>query len=281
MHSLIKASLGAALAFTLASPALAQGDSGQVDWTGPYVGGGGGYAWQGKGKDETIRFDTDRDGNFDNTVTTATGANAFTPGFCGGAARGNAPAAGCTNDHGGTAWSVHAGYDRQFGSIVAGIVAEGGDAAIVDNVSAFSTTPASYTMTRSLGFNAGIRARLGFTTKSGTLLYATGGGVYGKIRNSFSTTNNFNTFTETGRKDNAWGWTAGGGVDQKIGDHFSIGVLYKYTRFNADGYGVNAGQGTPPSATNPFVITSAGSTDFARESRFDTHSVMATASYRF
>ncbi|CAN5344189.1 outer membrane beta-barrel protein [soil metagenome] len=282
MQHIIKSLAGAAMTLALAAPAMAQSDMGdKVDWTGPYVGGALGYSWQPKDNDETIRFDTDGDGRFDNVVTTAAGANAFSPGFCGGAAHSNVPATGCRDDKDGTTWSVHAGYDKQFGNIVAGLVVEGGKTAIRNSVSGYSTTPASYTMTRSLDWNAGVRARLGYTTNSGTLIYATGGGAYGKVKNRFSTTNTFNTFTQTNSKDDAWGWTAGGGIEQKVSKNFSVGVLYKYTRLDSDGYTVNAGQGTPASTTNPFVITPAGSTDFNRYSTFDNHSVMATASFRF
>ena len=76
--------------------------------------------------------------------------------------------------------------------------------------------------------------------------------------------------------------SAGGGIEQKITDNFSIGVLYRYTRFKTDGYTVRAGQGTPPSATNPFVITPAGYTDIQRTNdTFENQSVRATASFRF
>lgn len=279
------APLGATLALVLAAPAFAQDDSGKVDWTGPYVGGSLGYSWQPSDKNEQIGFDTDGDGDFDDTVLVGgpTGTDAFTPGFCGGAANSNAAADGCSKDKDGTSWAVHAGYDKQFGNIVAGVVLEGGKTYIRDSVTAFSTTPASYTMTRSLKYNAALRARLGYTTDGGTLVYATGGGAYGKVQNRFTTTNGLNDFSEQrNRKDDAWGWTAGGGVEQKVSNNFSVGVLYKYTRLDADGYRVTANQGTALS-TNPFVnpTTTSGSTDFERDNKFDNHAVMATASFRF
>ena len=69
---------------------------------------------------------------------------------------------------------------------------------------------------------------------------------------------------------------------QRVSDNFSIGVQYRYTRFETDGYTVRAGQGTPPSTTNPFVITPAGFTDIQRTNDvFDHHTVRATASFRF
>jgi outer membrane immunogenic protein len=139
-------------------------------------------------------------------------------------------------------------------------------------------------LTRKLDWDGAARLRGGVAFGTGTLIYGTGGVAYGKIKNSFSTTNSFNSFTESNRSDTDWGWTAGGGIEQKVAKNFSIGVLYKYTRFSSNDYVVNAGQGTPPSATNPFVnpATTSGSTDITRTSgRFDNQSVRATASFRF
>jgi outer membrane immunogenic protein len=285
-----KALLGATAVFCLAAPALAQDDpaSSGTSWTGPYVGGSLGYGWQPNNKrdrGETLAFDNNGDGVFDNTVTTAAGGNAFAPGFCRGGAFGSLPS-GCSGDRDGkTVWSLHAGYDYQIGAFVLGGVVEGGKSNFSNSVSGFSTTPASYTFTRKLDWDGAARLRGGMAFGTGTLVYGTGGVAYGKIKNSFATTNGFNTFTESNSSKKDWGWTAGAGVEQKVASNFSIGVLYKYTRFS-DGsdYVVNAGQGTPPSATNPFVnpTTTVGSTDIIRtNSRFDSQSVRATASFRF
>ena len=286
MKTLLSLSLGA-LAIAAASPAFAQSDEGTQSWTGPYIGGSLGYGWQpnnSKDKNETVVFDTNLDGNFNDTVRLANGGNAFSPGFCRGRALGSSPSSCAGDQDGKVAWSVHAGYDYQMGNFVVGAVVEGGQSNFKNSVTAFSTTPANYVLTRELDWDAAARLRAGVAFGTGTLIYGTGGLAYAKIKNSFATTNTFNTFTETNRTDKDWGWTAGGGIEQKVSQNFSIGVLYKYTRFNDDGYTVNAGQGTPPSAVNPFVnpTTTAGSTDMQRTSnRFDSHSVRATASFRF
>lgn len=284
-----KALIGATAMFSLAMPALAQEEAamGSTDWTGPYIGGSLGYSWQpntNRDGNESLAFDTDGDGAYDNTVTTATGGNAFAPGFCRGRAFGSLPS-GCSGDSDGkVAWSIHAGYDYQINNFVVGGVVEGGKANFSNSVTGYSTTPASYTFTRELDWDAAARLRAGMAFGTGTLVYATGGAAYAKIKNSFTTTNGFNTFTDVGRKKSDWGWTAGAGVEQKVAPNFSIGVLYKYTRFDAGNYVVNAGQGSPPSATNPFVnpATTAGSTNIIRtNSRFDNQTVRATASFRF
>lgn len=281
-HRSTAATLALALA-TAAAPALAQTDDSATtgDWTGGYIGGSLGYSWVDAKRGETILFDTNGDAAFNNDVRTGTGTNAFSPGFCGGAAVTNAPGGGCRDDKNGTAWNAHVGFDQQFGALVAGVLVEGGKSYASDSVSGFTTTPASYTMSRRLGWNGTARGRLGVTLGRDTLVYGTGGVAYGRFDNSFATTNSFNTFRPTKARENLWGWVAGGGVEQKISPDFSIGALYKYTRFGAGDYRVNAGQGTPPSTTNPFVITPAGSTNFARDARFETHSVQVTASFRF
>lgn len=259
-------------------PAHAQDAATSASWTGPYVGGHLGYGWQPKDNDEQITFDTNQDGTFGDTVNTAGGANAFSPGFCGGAALGTTPGS-CRPDKDGLEWAVHAGYDRQFGSFVVGAVAEYGRSTLRDSVSGYSTTPARYTMTRRLKDNAGLRARAGYAFGS-SLIYGTGGLAWGKIRNSFTTSNGANSFVDNGN-DNVWGYKYGGGVEQLVAPNFSIGVEYMYTSLKDNDYRVRAGPGTAP-ATNPFLLVNASGTDFARShSRFNSHAVHATASFRF
>lgn len=277
MKSLAIAPIGATLALVLAAPAVAQ-DSGPVDWTGPYVGVSFGKTWQKNDGDEHLRFDTNRDGNYNDVIRTASGANAFSPGTCGGAARGPTPASGCNSDKNAISWMGHIGYDRQFGSIVAGVVAEGGQAFIDDKVSEFSTTPAFYTMRRKIDWNANLRARLGYTTPGGIMPYITGGLAYAQVQNYFRTSNTANSFTPVDAEEDAWGWTMGGGVEAKVAPNFSIGARYLWTRYNVGDYRVDVGQGTAP-ATNPFVLT--GGASINRGDKFDTQSLMVTTSFRF
>ncbi|PBN42470.1 outer membrane beta-barrel protein [Sphingobium sp. D43FB] len=274
------APLGATLAFVLATPVMAQDSTGAVDWTGPYIGGSFGYNWQKNDGEEHIRFDADADGEYDDVIRTGTGANAFSPGTCGGSARGATPGAGCNDDKDAIGWMGHVGYDRQFGSIVAGVVAEAGKAYISDSVTEYSTTPAFYEMTRRIDWNGNLRARLGYTTPGGFMPYITGGLAYAKVKNSFATSNGANSFTEVDRKEDAWGYTMGGGIEAKVSDNFSIGARYLWTRYNVDDYRVDVGAGSAP-ATNPFRITPSGGASMNRGDKFDTQSVMVTTSFRF
>lgn len=256
-------------------PVMAQ----DTTWTGPYVGGRLGYTSQNEDKDETVLFDTDLNGAFDDTVNTVAGANAFPRGFCGGRAT-SATATGCS-DRDGTEWAVHAGYDYQFGgSLVAGLVAEYGRSTIVDSVTAFSSTPAFYTLTRRLRDHGSVRARVGFAMGD-TLLYGTGGVAYGKIRRSFSTSNRVNTFTESSEGEGTWGYRAGGGVEQRFGRNFSLAAQYLYTSFKDDDFTVRVG-GTSVPLSNPFILRNPSGTDFRRSGdRFNSHNFSVVASFRF
>ena len=264
----------AALAFS--APASAQEAQ---SWTGAYGGVRVGIAATKGGDDETILFDTNLDGNFNDTVTTGTGANAFSPGFCGGRARGATAAGGCRDDEEGYDIAAHLGYDVQLGgSFVVGIVGEYGRSDVEDSVSAFSTTPALYTMTRRLRDNGSLRLRAGVALGD-TLIYGTGGVAYGKIRNSFRTSNTANTFTNTGN-ENAWGYKVGGGIEERIASNLSLGLQYAYTSLETDEFRVRAG--APAPAGNPFIRTNPMGTDFARsDDKFDTHSLSLTMSLRF
>ncbi|RHW17946.1 porin family protein [Sphingomonas gilva] len=262
-----------------AAPALAQDAPEEEPFTGFYVGGSFGYTVQPNDIGERVLFDTDRDGDFDEDVLTAADANAFSPGFCNGFSTNATPAGGCVNDRDDIEYFGRIGFDKQFGGIVVGIVGEAGKSEATDSVTAFSTTPASYTFTRSTDWQAGLRGRIGYTPGT-TLFYATGGGAYAKMDHQFTSTNGANSFTGNGEND-AWGWSAGGGVEQKIGRNFSLGLEYLYTRLNDDDYEVAVGPGTAPE-TNPFLLVDPTGTDMRRsQGDFNTHSLRATAAFRF
>ena len=263
----------------LAVPAMAQENRDTTrDFNGPYISIGGGGALQGSDRGETLVFDTNRDGTYGDTVTTSGGANAFSPGFCNGAATGTANL-GCRNDRDGPEFFGRLGYDRRMGNIVVGAVIEGGHSVARDSVSGFSTTPASYTMTREADYQASARLRAGYTPGGGALFYVTGGGAYAKLDNRFATTNTANSFADNGRT-NAWGYAAGGGAELMVTNNIGIGLEYLYTDVKDKDYVVNVGAGTA-APTNPFLLNGGG-TDIQRsDPHFRTHSVRGTLSFRF
>ena len=277
LHLTSTASL-AVLALGATSAAAQDTSTGATSWTGPYVGAQLGYSWQPKDSDESIVFDRNLDGTFGETVVTGTGANAFSPGFCGGRYNNNTRGGGCRKDNDETAWKVHAGYDYQFGQgpsgIVVGAVAEGGVSYLYDYVTAFSTTPNAYTIGSRLTENYALRGRAGYALDTGTLIYGTGGATYGKIRNRYRNANGL-PFSVNDRSKWQWGYNYGGGIEQKIGK-FSVGAMYLFTVLNNDDFVVRQ------TGAAPFTATNANGTDFRRTfSKFAYHQMMATVSYRF
>lgn len=274
-----KFTLAAATMLTAFSAVPAQAQEVEnTEFDGIYIGGSFGLGAQTNDVNERIRFDTDRNGAFNNTVNTVTGANAFSPGFCNGAANGSVRSAGCRNDKDDFDYYIRAGADKQYGDLVIGFVVDGGRSESTDSVTGFSTTPASYTFTRQLDYAIGARGRVGYTP-GGVLFYATSGISYAKIDNSFTTTNGANSFTDNGKTD-SFGWTGGVGAEAKVTDNVTMGLEYLFTRYTDDDYVVNVGPGTA-GATNPFLLASGG-TDMKRsDPDFDLHSIRLTAAFRF
>lgn len=273
-------SLLAALAATAtAMPALAQeGRDTSQDFNGPYISIAGGGTLQGSDRGETLVFDTNRDGTYGDQVTTSGGADAFSPGFCGGAATGTANL-GCRNDKDGPEYFARLGFDKRMGNFVLGAVIEGGRSHARDSVSGFSTTPASYTMSREADYQAGARLRAGYTPGGGALFYVTGGGAYARLDNKFTTSNTANSFSDNG-KTNGWGYSAGGGAEVMVTNNISLGLEYLYTDLKDKDYVVNVGPGSAP-PTNPFLLNGGG-TDIQRSNpHFRTHSVRGSLSLRF
>ena len=284
-----RAVLLAALAST-AAPAFAQDAAG--NWTGFYAGLRAGYSWQPNDGDERLDFDTDQNGSFGDTVRTAAGADAFSPGFCGSASEARTPV-GCGGDKDALTYFGMAGFDYQLpslagGGVVIGVVAEYGNANVNDGVTGFSTTPAGYSITRSLSGAGNVRGRVGYAFGN-TLVYGTGGLAYGKVRSRFGTTNNANAFTDNDDEDarqhqtkrDRWGYIIGGGIEQRVDEHFSIGAMYGFTSLKDDSYRVLVSRGTAP-VTNPFLLANPDGTVLKRShSRFARHDVTVTAAYRF
>ena len=291
MKTFLMAAAALAPLLIATAPAAAQSVDGARSWTGAYVGGRAGYSFQPKDGDEVADFDTNLDGQFGDTVRTTTGANAFSPGFCGGAFNSALASGGCSGDQDALTYYGMVGFDFQVpnfanGGIVAGVIAEYGNANVNDSVTAFSTTPAAYSFSRSLRGAGNVRGRLGYAYKN-TLAYGTGGLAYGRVRSRYGITQNANVVTDQkGQdarqqtfKDDRWGYTVGGGVEQRITDHFSIGVLYLFTALDDDNYRVRLSGGP---ATSPFRLVNSTGTDMRRShSDFARHDVTVTAAYRF
>lgn len=265
----------AVAALAASSSAFAQDDN----WSGLYVGATVGALNQPGDNDERLDFDRNLNGQFNDQVRTSLGDNAFGPGFCGGSANGLANT-GCLSDDESFDVSLRGGYDWQTGGFVYGIVGEIGAVDATDNVSGFSTTPASYTFTRDAKWLAAIRARAGYAVGP-YLVYGTGGFAYGDVDHRFATSNSANVFTP--RKDDTLsGYQYGLGAERKWNDNWSLGLEYLVTSLKDDDYVVRVSQGTAP-ATNPFVLApDTTGTDIRRShSKFAFDSIRLSLNYRF
>ena len=267
-----------ACALTVAMATMADAQT----WTGPYLGATIGAGIQRDDAGETVGFDTNLDGDFADTVRTAAGADAFSPGFCGGIAMGSLPAAGCVEDEDGIDFGGRVGYDWQRGNIVVGALVDVSSTDVTDGVSAFSTTPAFYAFSRELKYVAGLRGRIG-AGNNRVLVYGTGGGARANIDHVFTTSNGMNTFVpgkDATRSEDSWGYQAGGGVELRLGTRWSVTAEYLFTSIDDADQGTVRSQGPAP-ATNPFILVNASGTDLQRADKFEYHAVRAGLSYRF
>ena len=266
----------------VAAAPLANAQDAKGSWNGGYVGAYAGIVDKpDNGDSDRFLFDTNLDGNFNDTVRTGAGADAFSPGFCNGVAQTATPAGGCAENSGGADWGLRAGYDWQFDRFVVGVVGEYGLMDARDAVSAFSTTPARYSMLRKIDGIAALRARIGVVVgdDEANLVYATAGGARASIENSFATSNGVNTFTNNGDTD-ASGHQLGLGYERRFGQAFTVGVEYLRTELDDGDYRVRAAGPAP--ATNPFILQNPNGTDFRRsDTDIELDSVRITASYRF
>lgn len=273
----IPSRLAPALALVLAAtaaPAFAQ-DA----WTGGYVGLYGGVATEPDDGSDRFLFDTNLDGTFDDTVRTAAGADAFSPGSCNGVAQGATPGAGCRGNSGGGDYGLRAGYDWQFGQWVVGAVFDVGRNDVRDAVSSFSTTPARYTMLRKVDTIGALRARVGYAFDDRQLVYATAGVARASVDTSFSTSNGVNTFV-AGNDTDADGTQAGIGYERRFGDRWSVSAEYLVTMLEDDEFRVRASGPAP--ATNPFILRNPAGTDFRRSDEdFDFGTFRVALNWRF
>lgn len=271
-----------AAATMLTTPAFAQ-DASPEHFDGFYVGGTFGLDAPEDSTTDGIIFDTNGDGVYGDTVATTTGADAFSPGFCNGAARGATAAEGCIDDDADYGYSIRAGYDKRIngGPIVVGLLLEGARSEATEFSNGFSTTPASYTTARQMDWSVAARGRVGVSPGDGRgLLYVTGGVGYAKIDHAFTTTNGANAFTQQNEDDWQFGGQVGGGAELMLSRNVGIGFEYLYQEFNDDDYSVLVTQGTAP-ATNPFLLANGQTSIAPSDQNMKLHSFRTTLSFHF
>jgi outer membrane immunogenic protein len=234
-------------------------------WSGLYVGVHGGYGFGDSGELSLSPF------AFPGLVT------AFTPA---GAAPGSSFAGGGGFDDG-FVGGAHIGYDWQVNNLVLGAILDVTYTDIGDRQSAFSRTPATYTISRDLDWLATLRGRLGYAVNDRLLIYGTGGLAYGDVDFGYSQPGSAAAFTTSGGQDSDFGYVVGGGVETKLTDNISLGLEYLYTNLGGNDFRadlVNGPFGGPAGApgSSPTGTTLTGSDD-----DFDFHTIQAKISYRF
>jgi len=138
-----------------------------------------------------------------------------------------------------------AGYNYQFGYVVAGVEAD----ATFGNLNGSTTVPGTAYDVQT-GWMATVRGRLGLAA-NGFLTYATGGVAFTKIK-----TNYLGVAADT----NATGWAAGFGVEYAVSNALAVRGEYLYANFGRQRFTYGA---TPASV------------------KIDRHIIRAGLNYRF
>jgi outer membrane immunogenic protein len=252
--------------------------SGSHPWKGLHIGLSLGAAILSDGSNNTLVFDKNLDGSFDDTVLTSGGVNAFSPGFCSGESAGNTPTQGCSKQKAFFEYSGRVGYDWQKGRLVFGIIAELTELDVADAVTGFSTTPLYYTFKRDAEWMLTAGARLGVAGDK-WLLYAQAAPAWANLDHRFATSSTQNTFVKDA-DDNVGGLQLGGGLDFRIASRVTLGAFYAFTSLkDTDKFTVRA-QG-PAAATNAFILANANGTDIRRADKLQWHSIRGVVGIRF
>ena len=117
------------------------------------------------------------------------------------------------------------------------------------------TSPFSYSQSSELDWFGTVRGRVGLASTSNFLLYATGGFAFGGAKATTLLTFPLVTFTgkESGTKI---GWTAGGGLEYAVGDHWSAKLEYLYYDIGSLLVDDSANPPTPTYFSNRAILTS-------------------------
>jgi outer membrane immunogenic protein len=181
------------------------------DWTGPYIGLQGGYAWG------------------ENDVEVGDPVTAAIAGFSADSdpITLNPPADGSIGIDG-WAGGLHLGYLWQHDSLVLGIEGDGEFADIDGDTDVFANagdTDPTGTLEQDIDWLASLRLRAGFAMDR-ALIYATGGLAVGGVELTAEDNASGDSLSES---DTQWGWTVGGGLDYAFTDDLSGRVEYRYT----------------------------------------------------
>lgn len=128
--------------------------------------------------------------------------------------------AGLTYNPNGVVGGLHAGYNMQFGAIVAGVEGD-----IEATSLKGSTTIGFVSLKTTAPWQGSLRARLGFGFDR-ALIYATGGVAFAQLKNEI-----FIPPFALSNQSTRTGWTLGAGVEYALSPNWSIRAEYRYTDY--------------------------------------------------
>jgi outer membrane immunogenic protein len=237
-------------------------------WTGLYIGVHGGYAWgQWDGK---LEHDPGL-GPLD-IFNSKPGRIHDAEGFLGG---------------------VQLGIDKQFGSVVVGLVVDGtwGDlkGSGKHDIDGDGNTVVDYTwdIEQKIDALGTARARLGLLLKPNLLAYATGGLAFARTSGDLTVTCHepqggaFAPLTTArgSASENHLGWTIGGGLEMQVGGGWSLSAEYLYINLGSADYRLK-GTAYPDGPSPPFPAPSPHTTD-SFKSDLDLHVAKVGLNYKF
>jgi outer membrane immunogenic protein len=134
------------------------------------------------------------------------------------------------------------GFNHQVGRWVLGLEGDFGALDISESTSTGAVTypccsPTSYTITQTVKTTwiATVRPRVGWTTNN-WLIYATGGAAFTDLKYGESFSDTFSSASESSSKsETKTGWTAGAGLEWRIGPHTSLKAEYLHDEFGKIG----------------------------------------------
>jgi outer membrane immunogenic protein len=172
------------------------------DWTGPYIGLQGGYAW---GENDLSAKSTGQMVALDAAVIDGDDGSFDLEGFVGGA---------------------HIGANWQMDSLVLGLEGDIEYADLDDKIDIFNQAGnlAGHDEVE-VDWLGSVRLRGGFAVDR-ALFYATGGLAVGSAKLKTEDDNGESLVDET---ETEWGWTVGGGIEYAFTDDLSARVEYRYT----------------------------------------------------
>jgi outer membrane immunogenic protein len=193
LYRLLAAGVFAGLTLTTAQAADVGAVPDAYNWSGPYVGLQGGYAWGSNNTD----VDSDR-------IPPLTADSVDVDGWLGG---------------------LHAGYLWQNDRLVFGVEGDGEFADIDGDTDITRGQEVVGQLEQDIDWLASLRLRAGFAVDR-ALFYATGGLAVGGVEAKASYEN---PVYSSSKNDTEWGWTIGGGVEYAFADDLSARIEYRYT----------------------------------------------------